>query len=400
MWVFWAFAVLPIAVWGFMWASHKKVVWWEAAVGAGVALALAGAFHGMAGVLLGMDTETWSDRVSYAQYQPPWVEYYEEAIYRTEHYTTTSTDSQGRTVTEHHTREVFSHWEPRTRRHGPSWWVESPLGTISCPEARYAEILSRFGGQTTPVPGDRSTSEHASRLQSGDPNDYQTVNNTGWVYPVTARRRFENRTLVAPSLYSYPEVPETWRGQLYDWPENPDPFTSERLLGTAGNAFSIQAWDQLNARLGPTKLVNLICIGFGNEPREIASWQEAHFRGGKKNDLVICFGGTPKEPSWAYVFGWTEKELVKRKLETFFLEGNLTDQSIPQIEGLVRSHYELLDFEAKFAHIPIEPPLWMYLTYFLVTIVFQVGAHLFAHHNAEDKPQLRPQVKPRRKLNV
>ena len=373
---FYLLALLPLIAWAIQWYFNRRVVWQEAAIGAGAALLVAVIFQVIesCGAFVPSDMETWSGRVEYAQYQPRWREFYEEAIYRTEHYTTR--DSKGRT--QHHTRRVFSHWEDRRRWHEAEWWVSTELGTLRIGEERYTDILKELGG-VTHVAGDRKTGEHNSRMIEGVPYDDRTVNKTGYIYPVTTNKSFENRLLKAKgSLYNFEPVPPEQAKTLYNWPENKSNFDSDRLMGAAKDKWNRRQWDQMNAVLGPTKNVNVIAIGFpAGSSLQTGMLQERLWKGGKKNDLVITFG-----PNWAYVFGWTERQAVKRLLENRVRDNTAT---IEEITKVIKAEYELLPFEEKFAHIEIETPWWYYLIYGIVVALSQGAAHYFFSTNIESK---------------
>jgi hypothetical protein len=376
--IFYLLSLLPIAVWGIQWCFNREISWKEAAVGVTAALLTASIFHGIeaVGVFIPSDTETWSGSVQYAQYQPRWREYYEEAIYRTETYQS-GTDSKGNPI--YSTRTVFDHWEPRRRWHEAEWWVETSLGQFSITKNRYNDILKEFGGMRQ-VAGRRTTGEHASRMIEGTPYDDVTVNVNKYVYPVTTTKKFENRLLrCKDSLYSFDPVSEEQAKRLFEWPTNNDRFDSNRLLGSAKQLWSQRSWDQMNAVLGPQKLINLIAIGFpANTSLETGMLQERYWHGGKKNDLVLCFGGDPHKPEWTYVFGWTEKQLVKRLLENRLRDG---EASIEEITKIVRSEYQLLEFEEKFANIEIETPTWYYVVFFLIVGISQTIAHFVCSNN-------------------
>lgn len=379
--IFYLLALLPILVWAIQWVFNKRVIWKEAAVGAGAALIVATMFHAIdaSDVWVPADTETWSGRVQYAQFQPKWREYYEEAIYRTEIYYTT--DSKGNRHM--HTRRVFSHWEGRRRWHDDRWWTETELGTFAIDQGRYADILKEFGG-VEKVEGDRRTGEHNSRMIEGTPHDDRTVNVTGYVYPVTTNKKFDNRLLkTTDSLYNFEPVTSEQMTKLFEWPENDDKFDSSRLLGTANGLWSQRSWDQMNAVLGPEKWINLIAVGFpAGTSLETGILQEHYWKGGKKNDLVLTYGGDPKHPEWAYVFGWTEHETVKRLLENRLREGSATTA---EISALVRAEYELLPFEEKFAHVEVQTPWWYYLIFFVVVAASQGVAHFVFSTNYVSK---------------
>ena len=369
---------------------NKRVVLWEVAVVTAICFITAALFNFFAIKGMTDDIETWSGQVASARYQPPWVESYEQAIYRTEHYTTTEvySDSKGRTHsrTVRRSRRVFSHWEHRTRNHGPEWHATDTLvGTYGIDEYRYNDIKEKLGA-VNPAPGDRSCAgfeERNSHLQSGDPNDYIVSNKNNHIYPVTTQKTWENKVKASPSLFSFHKVEAGPNLPVNEYPNNSDKFTSSRLIGTA-NGINLYKWDQLNAELGPSKFVNLIAVGFKDQSMSIAYEQEAKWIGGKKNDLVICFGGDVLKPSWVYVFGWTEKDIVKRNIETLVLSKGLTDVSLPELKQIIIKDYVIKDW-SKFDYLTVEVPFSYYIWLIVIVLMSGGGMITFALLNNVDK---------------
>lgn len=399
MWLFYVIAALLVIGGGIAWKMNNKIVWWEWLISGVVAFGMAVTFHMVAVAGMTADVETWSGQIVEAKYRPAWREYYEEAIYRTEHYTTTSTDSKGNVTVHHHTRRVFSHYEPRWRNHPDEWSKEDSFGRDwSISQSEYQEIVSRFGKQDARG-GRRSTWEHASRMVSGDPNDYFAVNAKGYIYPVTIWKHWENRVQAAPSVFSFQKVPDD--APVFAYPENKDPFSSDRVLGTATAVMPALFWDQLNARLGPSKHVNVILVGLGEQDSSVAELQRAKWIGGKKNDLVLCYGGSkdPHKATWAKVFSWSDEDTMKHNLQTIMLENEIR-APMPEAAGAIEKtrapgFYEKVEAEIaknfvikdwkQFDYIDVEPPMWAYFVYFIVIGLIQGGLWLFFWHNGDDK---------------
>lgn len=313
------------------------------------------------------DVETWSGQITEAQYQPQWVEYYEYAVYRTEWYSVSDSDGKGSHM---ESRQVFDHWEPTTETHPRRWFKYDTFGrTFSISEAEYVQILGKFGRRDT-RPGVRSTYEHNSHMLSGDPNDYYAVNATGYIFPVTDVRHWSNRVKASPSAFSFPQVPLD--APVYEYPKNKNPFASDRLLGTAKGAVSTLAWDQMNARLGPTKKVNVILVGYGDKDSSVAELQKSKWIGGKKNDIVVCYGGDadPHKARWAKVFGWSDSDICKYEVQTVLLQNPVDDSIIPKIEKEIWRGYVIKDWH-QFDYLTVEPPRWSYWVYLLAVVVTQ-----------------------------
>lgn len=357
MWFAYFLALIPAIAGGVLWIKSEKIVWQEWAISTVTSLVTVAIFHfvsihGMTG-----DSETWSGKITEATFHPQWVEEYTVDIYKT------VKDKKG------HEEKVFDHTETRYRTHSEHWNCYTSLDNeYSIEQATFEEISKNFNCKET-------RDGHKSGFYSGDPHIYVATNKTGYLYPVTTWRTFENRVKAAPSLFSYSEVPATV--PVFPYPANSNFMTSDRLIGQARRDVSILEWDRMNARLGPFKKVNVILIGFSDADSSIAHDQEAKWIGGKKNDLVLCYG-----TGWSYVFGWTERDLVKANLQTILLKGPIDTTIIPKIEKEVTDNYKIKDW-SKFDYITIEPPTWAYWVLLLVMVLTQGGFWAWALLNPD-----------------
>lgn len=353
------YALIPLIVGLFVWRFCERVHWVEWIGGSVFAFILAGAIHGIA--LSGMisDREVWSGEITHATFYPEWIEEY------TESHTTYSTDSDGNTTsstyytTEHRTHEEY--WEAYTdldysKTIDKDFWLQ---------------IVHNFKNRTVEQPG-------KSGFDGGDENIYVAYNRTGYVYPVTAIRSFENRVKAAPTVFSFPKVPETVNVHEYPYPS--DWLCSNRLINES--RISIKEFDRFNTRLGFKKRVNIIMINFGNADASIAQYQQAKYIGGKKNDLVICYGGASNKAiaEWSYCFGWTEKDICKRNIETILLEHPVNNSILPILEKEIIASYNIKDW-SKFDYITIEPKPGTIMWYFIIMVVTQIGLYVWFYLN-------------------
>lgn len=354
--------MLPLVPAAIIWQLNKKIVVWEWLAGSLCSFVLAGFFHLITVQGMTSDYETLSGQVTKAIFHPRWVEEYQVAIYETK------TDSNGNITT------VFSHFETRYSTHSEYWSSISTVnGEFHIEENSFNDIGVKFGKNLI------TERVHKGGFYSGDHNLYYYANNTGYIYPTTAWKHFENRVKCAPSTFSYVKVADTV--SVFSYPENKNIFQSNRLLGSSQNKIDITQFDQLNSILGPTKKVNLILVGFESNDSSLGQLQEAKWIGGKKNDLVICYGGNNGDsPAWTYCFGWTEHEIVKRNLETLFLTKPINNDILPHIKQEVVTNYEIKEW-SKFDYLTIEPPLWSYIVFIVIMIATQCGFWFYAHKN-------------------
>jgi hypothetical protein len=368
--LFYLIALIPTIIGIVLWVWKKEVVWWECLIGTVLAFAASGGIHFLAIHGMTSDTEIWSGHLRKAIRHPKWVETYQEAVYKTVTRTVGSGKNR-RTVTE----RVFSHYETRYRTHPEYREAHVFFGKKSekkrITKEFFEEIIKNFGGKVDKVRGSRPG------YYSGDKFDYHVNNHTNYVYPATMWQRWENRVKAAPTTFSFIKVPE--KVTVHEYPKCANWRSSDRVIGTATKCVTTVEWDRMCSRLGPMKKVNVILVGFSGDSM-MGQYQQAKWVGGRKNDLVLCFGEPSEKPSWAFVFGWTEKEVVKRNLETILLEGPVSNELLPKIEAEIMRNYTIKDW-SKFDYITIEPPWWSYLILILFMALTQTGFYAWAYLN-------------------
>lgn len=371
MYLFYIFACLPVIIGLFLWIFNKQIVWKEWLIGSAAAFLVAVFFHVIATVGMTSDTETWSGIVTHIEHHPRWVEEYEEM--HTEQ-VPSGTDSNGNTTyttrvywtTEHDTHP--EHWRAYRDFGKDTDWQHINLGMFNSMKKNFGDKIVTAGKQAF---------DHGGEFDGGDNNIYAVYNGTGYVYPVTKTKRFENRIKAAPSVFSFIEVPTNV--VTYPYPQNGDWMHSDRLLGTATRDFSLLEADRMNSRLGPLKKVNVIIIGFGDQDSMIAEYQEAAWVGGKKNDLVLCYGN-----GWSRVFGWSESELAKENLQSLLLKNEKNDALLKPIEKEILANYTIKDWD-KFDYITIEPRTSHYVWFLIVMIITQGALYAVFHFNSFEK---------------
>ena len=365
--LFYFLAMIPVVVGGVLWWFDKKIVWFEWLGGSAVAFVTAAIFHFCAIHGMTSDIETWSGYITRAVHFPRWVEEYQER-----HTRTVGSGKNARTETYYTTEH---------RTHSEHWTAYTQYDSHDIAHEFFEEISHNFRSLDT-------EDGHKSGFYSGDPNVYVSYNKTGFIYPTTLLKSWENKLKAAPSVFSYAQVPTNVA--VFAWPENEDWRVSDRLLGTAKVLYDQLEFDRMNSRLGPTKKINLIMVGFDDTAdTSIAQWQEAKWTGGKKNDLVICFGGqTKNRPArWAHVFGWSDSFLAKRDIESLMLKYPACPQLTQAIEKEVNENYTIKNWHS-FDYITVEPPTWCYTVFFVVLLVTQAILYFFLHNNDETKDDL------------
>lgn len=377
MYLFWLLSLIPIIIGAVLFIRSREIHWQEFAIGTGACLLCAFLFQIISFYSQTSDYETISGQMIRVEHHPRWIERY------TQHHSETYTTGSGKNQTTHTRHWTTTEYET----HNEKWKGCADFGEIGeiceiIEEENYKSIGLEFGNRSFTY-GEQSADHFGGSKSSGDNNIYAINNETIAIVPAISSKFFRNYIKASPSLFSFSKVPTNIN--IYTYPENSFLF-SERLVGTAKNLIDTRKFDELNARLGPKKLVNVILVGFNELNSDIGQYQQAAWIGGKKNDLVLCFGGANRShgATWAYVFGWTEKELVKKNLESILLASPLNEEILPKIEQEISKNYQIKDW-SKFSYITVEPPTWMYVVYFVVLIGTQTGLYIFFHRNEYTK---------------
>lgn len=374
MFGFYLLALIPIIIGGVLWVKNRQIIWKEWLTSSVLAFVMAGIFHGCAVHGMLKDRETWSGRVNHIEYHPKWVERWIE--HHSESYEC-GTSGSPQTCTRHWTTIEYD-------THREHWIANVDFGSYQdnweINQQTYNQIKGEFGGQIED--GGKQNFHHGGTHVKGDRNIYATYNRTGFIRPITTTKSFENRIKAAPSVFSFIKVPTNIN--VYPWPENGNVWRSDRVLGTAKKVINIYEWDKLNSELGPIKQINLIIIGFESKDATLGQYQQAKFIGGRKNDLVITFGGRPSNPDWVYVFGWTESELVKVNIQEELYFSGINTNTIPFIKDEVKKNYKIKDW-SKFSYISIEPRPSYYYWHIGFMILIQGGLWFWFHVNEFDK---------------
>lgn len=381
MFQYYLIACIPAILGGILCYFNKNINWKEWLIGSGCAFLLAGIINLMTVSSMTDDIEYLSGNVISAYYQPEWIETYEEAIY--DHWTTYETVGYGKhrhTVSYSHSR--FSHYETRFRTHYASSQLSASYGfgvieNYNIGIADFENIASQFK--------DRSATPQAyTGFYSGDRNIYSTVNRAGVTIPTITKHAWVNKVRAAPSKFSFHKVDETV--PVYNYPDFSNHFMSERILGDAAGKFSIRKFDEMCSRLGTTKKCNIIIVGFNKADQNLAMQQRDKWFGGKKNDIVICYGYAPLEGNvsnvvWAKCFGWFTNEEMGKNLEKLFMENPLDDNLLSLIEKEVAANYVKRDWKAMDL-LEVQPTSGWYWALIVSMLVTQIGLYLFFNYKA------------------
>lgn len=379
MWTCYGIALIPFFAGAVLWIASRRITFGEWMRGSLISLVVAAGFHFYAVKFPALDVYMRSGKVINAVHRP-----------------------------ERQTRQQKG--SKKVHRYDEAWFVTLGVGSgkerVAISKEQFEDYRRQFGATelvTTPVEGDFI----------GDRNNYVALNHNNVFIPAYTMHPFANRSKIEQNVHSFGEPPAD--ALLFDHPATVskakllayfaaqtfalnDPSEcipvglqffdwrkSKRLLGSAAKHYTIQKWERLNGELGPDKDINLIMIGFDGKS-ESAHWQEAKWLGGKKNDLVLCYGpaASSGKPAWTYCFGPTDDELVKRNLESLLLNNTPGDGLLLQIKSEIKARYRSKEVSSP-GYFDTPPPPYAIPILIFIMIVVQGGYWLWAYTNKKGR---------------
>ncbi len=360
----WTALVIPLLIAMILraWWDHK-VTWWELAMPFCLSVFL----------ILGGKAGSDSIQVSDTEYWTGWIT---RADYDDEDtYWVTVTDSDGN-----------SHMEQRTDP--PSWRMTDNNGIgRSITRKRYAWFVKQFGNE-------KGFSDKYTVFNGGR-ND---------MVPFTTTHTYENRTQVSKNVFNFEDVENPEELGLFDYPEIKSSLSVPSILGDGGPTME-SANKELtlrNAELGKKKQIRMWILVFKNKPFQTAIDQESHWKGGNKNELVLCIGvNDDYSVKWSYVFSWTDDEYLKiwvrshprmpRMDKSKSLDLNST---VASMSNLAEARWVRKQF-ADFSYLKVPLPLWAILTIYGIVLAGNIGCCFFAICNQCDPEERKEKLRPR-----
>ena len=381
--IIWLLLIIPIIIIAFLILKyHHKVTWWEYIIQFGVAMLLIVIMKLIGEHSLMKDIEYWGDLIQRVEY----YEYYE--IW--DHETCTrqvpcGTDEDGNTKYRTETYDCShldrypAHWEAIT----VSGWK------FSISKEKYLELMERFEANATFQDMHRERECGFGDRVIKDGNMYYGT----WgrepekSYAVSKINTYKNKVQNSNSVFNYQKISEkeVQEYQLFDYPKVQN-RRIPTILGGEGIDSLLQAEDKfhfLNGDLGPRKQLHTWILLFKNKPLNIAHLQEAYWKGGNKNEFVVCIGiDDSLNVQWCHPFSWTEVQELKINTRNFVIDQK--NLSLVQL-----SDYLYLELNEKwvrkefkdFDYLTIEPPTWALITAFILQILFNIGFSIWSVRN-------------------
>lgn len=315
------------------------------------------------------DTEYWNSYITKATYYEPWNEY----IHKTcSERIRTGTDSKGNAT--YRTRYYDCSY---VQYHSAYWEVNDNIGqTIGISQAFFSQLCQQWSN--------RSFVDMHRHYHSIDGDAYATVFNNKFenMFPICESHTYENRVQCSKSVFNFQEVDSTAqkRYQLFSYPKT-GAFTYNPILGYS-NANASLKLQRYNAQLGASKKLHMLLLVFKDQPVDAAVMQENYWKGGNKNEFILCVGLYGNRIDWARVISWTDVEDLKIRVARKVKEMNTfdIDSVINYMVSETSTHFVKKSFK-DFSYITVEPTLQATVITFVITLLLSIGLVIFSVKN-------------------
>jgi len=357
---------------------NHSTVWWEFAIPFAASIILILIMKFSAEISQTSDTEYLSETASKVIYSEAWDE---EVSCRHSYDCNCYTDKNGN---EHcstcymHSYDVDYH---------PAYWelVSSSGNSVYISESKFNYFVNKW--------------KNKSFVNKN--RDYHSIDGDWYVsyWPYTDNliecmvktHSYENRIQASTSVFNYPEISEKDKQfyNLYDYPLITDGYKQKNILGygdstqkTAEHKLEI-----LNAKLGSKKQVKVFVLIFRNKSDEVAYQQECYWKGGNKNEFVVCVGiDNFNNVKWCKPFSFTEVQ--DTKIETRNFVKGMEKLNLSSLSDFLYTEMDK-NFQRKhfkdFSYLTVEPKNWQIILTFVLTVILNFCLSFWIIRNEFDE---------------
>jgi hypothetical protein len=187
------------------------------------------------------------------------------------------------------------------------------------------------------------------------------------IKPLILLHTYENKVQSSRSVFNFREVDTATikKYQLYKYSIVP-------IMGT-NDIKAIEKLQKYNALYGATKQVHMIILIFDNQPLEAGLLQESFWKGGNKNEFIVCIGTSKNKIKWTKVISWTDVQILKTTVARKIKEMDSLDinKVVDYVAESVKNQFVRKQF-ADFNYIAVEPTFKAIIITFVITLILTI----------------------------
>ena len=311
------------------------------------------------------DTEYWNSFGTSCVYEQRWDE---EVPCRHPRYVTKTrevTDSDGNTRTETYEEQDGYEHAYDVDDHPEQWTLyDNILDSFNVSQSYFENLCKLWNVKKFK---DMNRDFHSI---DGDAYVTEYDNNFDHTIPLCVQHIYENKVQCSKSVFNFDKVSSETKSQytLFDYPPE-NVFDFKPVLG-CDNQKASSRLSNYNALNGDKKRLHMLLLVFNNQPLEAGLFQEAYWKGGNKNEFVVCVGLKGKDISWTKVISWTDVEELKVKVAREIKEMKEFDavKIIDYMGTTIPKTFIKKNFR-DFNYLSVEPTMRALIITYVITLV-------------------------------
>lgn len=356
---------------------RKKVVWWEYIVMIAVPIVVSLIVRVIMVSYNNTDTEYLGDYITKVRHYDDWDEWV--------HRTCTRTVKSGKTT-------VTQTYDCSYRQYHPERWSyfdqDGEEHWLFYKE-EFDEIVRRFGTKMIFVDMHRRY-----YTKDGDAQEYRWNGSEKTAWPVTHPHKYKNKLQNSRSIFNFEEIDENYADSigLYDYPPiemyDQNPILSHTIKLPKNQEDALR---YTNGFYGKKHQFRVFVLLFENKDIEISEKQRSYWKGGNKNELVVCLGVKDNKVDWCNAFSWCDVPTIDVKTETYFAQNDTLDlkaYSDLLRESLDNGEWVRKNFE-DFSYLKPELSLTQQIWILVISILLNIGFAIFVIKNDFENEDLR-----------
>ena len=210
----------------------------------------------------------------------------------------------------------------------------------------------------------------------------------------TDAKSYENRTQAASTLYRFSDVtPEDVKAfglQNYPKEYHIDCYGVTRedhrpILGAYASEEAQRTFQFINGYYGKKHQFRIYVCLFPNGSASQAEKQRDLWKGGNKNELVVCIGtdNSASNINWVSTFSWCDDTSMEVYLKQYLAECdslNLIELGSKAVDGLNAKKWHRKNFE-DFKYIKVEMTEAQYIWFFIIIVLLNIGLSAYVVMN-------------------
>ena len=348
---------------------RRKMTWWEYLIVFGIPCILVVVCKILAVEWQSDTKEWWNSYVTGAAYYEDWDEWVVQTCYREV--------SCGKNCT-----TMVPYDCSHSVYHPACWELTDNLGSTYHVNSDYYAYLVKLWGNQAFKDLNRS-------YYTNDGDEYYTRYDDIFDHsiPLVTQHHYENRVRSSRSVFNFQEVAleDVKKFGLYDYPKYSGVFDYNPILGQGGPSPASVRLQRYNGQLGACKRVHMLILVFAGQPLQAGFMQEAYWKGGNKNEFILCIGTQGKKITWTKVISWTDVGALKACVARRVREMDSLDMAgvVDLVASEVKAKFVKKNFR-DFDYITVEPTDRAVMITFILTFLATVGLGIYCVFNDRD----------------